>query len=147
MDHDRDRGESLRFRMHPGDLIAEWTIYAFALTVAGRALFAEYIGDYTLALALGVVFQYFAIAPMRGIGLREGLKAAARADFVSLTFFEIGLFAWMALMAFLFFPAPHHLMPSAPAYWLLMQVGMIVGFLTSWPANVWLLDRGIKVAM
>jgi uncharacterized protein DUF4396 len=130
-----------------GDLIAEWTIYALALTVAGRSLFAEYIGDFTLALALGVVFQYLAIAPMRGLGLGEGLKAAVRADFVSLTFFEIGLFAWMALMAIVFFPAPYHLMPSAPAYWMLMQVGMIVGFLTAWPANVWLLNRGIKVAM
>jgi hypothetical protein len=30
---------------------------------------------------------------------------------------------------------------------LLMQVGMVVGFLTAWPANVWLLNRGIKVAM
>src|SRR5207248_2799544 len=103
--------------------------------------------DFILALALGVVFQYFATAPMRGLGLGEGLKAAARADFVSLTFFEIGLFAWMALMAIVFFPAPHHLMPSAPAYWMLMQVGMIVGFLTAWPANVWLLNRGIKAAM
>jgi Domain of unknown function (DUF4396) len=130
-----------------GDLIAEWTIYALALTVAGRSLFAEYIGDYTLALALGIGFQYFAIAPMRGLGIREGIKAAARADLISLTFFEIGLFGWMALMAFVFFPAPHHLLPTAPAYWLLMQVGMIVGFLTAWPANVWLLNRGIKVAM
>jgi hypothetical protein len=130
-----------------GDLIAEWTIYAFALTVAGRSLLAEYIGDYTLALAFGIVFQYFAIAPMRGLGLRDGLKAAARADFVSLTAFEIGLFGWMALMAFVFFPARHQLMASAPAYWLLMQGGMIVGFLTAWPANVWLLHRGIKVAM
>jgi hypothetical protein len=130
-----------------GDLIAEWVIYALALTVAGRSLFAEYIGDFTLALALGVVFQYFAIAPMRGLGLGEGLKAAARADFVSLTFFEIGLFGWMGLMTFAFFPAPHHLIPTAPAYWLLMQLGMIVGFLTAWPANVWLLNRGIKVAM
>jgi hypothetical protein len=48
-----------------GDLIAEWAIFALALTVAGRALFAEYIGDYVLALAFGIVFQYFAIAPMR----------------------------------------------------------------------------------
>ena len=130
-----------------GDVIAEWTIYALALTVASRALYAEYIGDYLLALAFGIVFQYFAIAPMRGLGVREGLKAAARADFVSLTFFEIGLFGWMALMAFVLFPAPHQVMPNAAAYWLLMQIGMAVGFLTSWPANVWLVNRGIKVPM
>jgi hypothetical protein len=129
-----------------GDVIAEWTIFALALTVAGHALFAEYIGDYALALGFGIVFQYFAIAPMRGLGLRDGLKAAARADFISLTFFEIGLFGWMALMAFVFFPSPH-LMPNSAAFWFLMQIGMIVGFITAWPANVWLLNRGIKVAM
>lgn len=130
-----------------GDVIAEWLIYGLALAVAGQTLFAEYIGDYILALAFGIAFQYFAIAPMRGLGLRDGLKAAARADFVSLTFFEIGLFSWMAVMAFVLFPAPHHLMPNSAGFWFLMQIGMIVGFCTSWPANVWLVNRGIKVPM
>jgi hypothetical protein len=130
-----------------GDLIAEWTIFALALSVAGHTLFAEYMGDYALALALGILFQYYAIAPMRGLGVRDGLEAAARADFVSLTFFEIGLFSWMALMALVFFPAPHNLMPNSAAFWFLMQIGMIVGFFTAWPANVWLIKRGIKVPM
>jgi hypothetical protein len=49
--------------------------------------------------------------------------------------------------AFLLFPAPHHLMPNSAAYWLRMQVGMIIGYFTSWPANAWLVKRGIKVLM
>jgi ABC-type antimicrobial peptide transport system permease subunit len=96
---------------------------------------------------LAIVFQYFAIAPMRGLGLKDGLIAATKADFISLTAFEVGLFGWMAIMAFVLFPAPHHLMPSSAAYWLLMQTGMIIGYCTSWPANVWLVKRGIKVPM
>ncbi len=130
-----------------GDVIAEFAIFALGLTIAGLTLPAEYIGDFTLALALGIVFQYFAIAPMRGLGLKDGLKAAAKADVISLTAFEIGLFGWMALMTYVFFPAPHGLNPGMAAYWFLMQIGMIVGFFTSWPANIWLLNRGIKVAM
>jgi hypothetical protein len=130
-----------------GDVIAEFAIFALGLTIAGQSLPVEYIGDYLLAVMLGIVFQYFAIAPMKGLGLRDGLKAAAKADVLSLTFFEIGLFGWMALMTFLFFPAPLHIMPSSAAYWLLMQIGMMIGFFTSWPANVWLVNRGIKVAM
>lgn len=130
-----------------GDLIAEWTIFGAALTISGYTLFAEYVGDYILALAFGIVFQYFAIAPMRGLGLKDGLRAAAKADFISLTFFEIGLFGWMALMAFVLFPAPHRLMPNSVAYWFLMQLGMVLGFVTAWPANVWLVNRGIKVSM
>ncbi len=38
--------------------------------MAGLALGAEYVGDYIAAIALGIVFQYFAIAPMRGLSLR-----------------------------------------------------------------------------
>jgi len=33
------------------------------------------------------------------------------------------------------------------AYWFLMQIGMIIGYFTSWPANAWLVKRGIKVPM
>ena len=87
-----------------GDFISEWVIYALAVTIAGYAIFAEYIGDYVLAVAFGIVFQYFAIAPMRGLGVRDGLNAAAKADSISLTFFEIGLFGWMALMTFVVLP-------------------------------------------
>ncbi len=68
-----------------GDIIAEFTIFGLGITVAGRALWAEYLGDYVLAIALGLVFQYFAIAPMRGLGRKDGLIAAAKADIVSLT--------------------------------------------------------------
>ncbi|HTA10976.1 MAG TPA: DUF4396 domain-containing protein [Streptosporangiaceae bacterium] len=130
-----------------GDVISEFAIFGLGLTIAGATLWAEYIGDYILALALGIAFQYFAIAPMRGLGIRDGLKAATKADFISLSAFEIGLFGWMAIMTFVLFPAPHQLMPSSAAFWFLMQIGMIIGFSTSWPANVWLVNRGIKVPM
>jgi hypothetical protein len=130
-----------------GDVISEWAIFGLGLTIAGSMLGAEYVGDYVLALVFGIVFQYFAIAPMRGLGLKDGLIAAAKADFISLTAFEVGLFGWMAIMMFVLFPAPHHLMTNSAAYWLLMQAGMIIGYCTSWPANVWLVKRGIKVPM
>ena len=42
---------------------------------------------------------------------------------------------------------PDHLHPDTAAYWLLMQVAMVLGFATSYPANVWLVRRGIKEGM
>lgn len=129
-----------------GDIVAEFAIFAIGATIAGQALFAMFVGDYLAAVALGIVFQYFAIAPMRGLRVGQGLREAAKADVLSLTAFEIGLFGWMALMHYVLFPDPH-LEPSSPAYWFLMQVGMIVGFFTAWPANVWLIRSGIKEAM
>ena len=129
-----------------GDIIAETTVFLLGITIAGQAIGAEFIGDYILALALGIVFQFFAIAPMRGLSLGKGLLEAAKADVLSLTAFEVGLFGWMALMAFVFFPGPH-LHPDTAAYWFLMQVGMALGFLTAYPVNAWLIRRGIKEAM
>ncbi|MGH3400123.1 MAG: DUF4396 domain-containing protein [Streptosporangiaceae bacterium] len=130
-----------------GDLIAEFVIFWLALSVAGLALGAEFIGDYLVALAFGIVFQYFAIAPMRGLGLKDGVAAATKADFISLTAFEIGLFGWMAVFQLVLFTGSSALMPSSAAYWLLMQAGMMIGFATSWPANAWLVRKGIKVPM
>lgn len=129
-----------------GDVIAEFVVSGLGATIGGTALFAALIGDYIAAVALGVVFQYFAIAPMRGLPFGKGMAAAAKADIISLSAFEVGLFGWMALMTFVFFPDPH-LHPDSPVYWFLMQIGMIVGFFTAWPANVWLLRHGIKEAM
>jgi len=129
-----------------GDIIAELIIFWAALTIAGVTLYAEFAGDYFMALVLGIAFQYFAIAPMRGLGLRDGLRAAVKADVVSLTAFEIGLLGWMAVFMLVLFPSPQ-LMPDSAAFWFLMQVGMMIGFATSWPANVWLVRRGIKVPM
>ncbi len=130
-----------------GDIAAEFSVFALGVTLFGHPLLPEYIGDYVLAIALGLAFQYFAIAPMRGLGFRKGLVAAAKADFLSLTAFEVGLFTWMALMAFVFYPAPHAVHPDSPVYWALMQAGMILGFLTAYPVNTWLIRRGIKEAM
>jgi len=130
-----------------GDIVAEFAVFGLALSIAGERLLAEYAGDYLLAVGLGLAFQYFAIVPMRDLGFREGLVAAAKADILSLSAFEVGLFGWMALMAYVFYPAPHHLHPDSLVYWFLMQVGMIAGFATSYPVNVWLIKRGIKEAM
>ena len=127
-----------------GDIIA---VFGLSASVAGVTLGAEFIGDYLAALALGIMFQYFAIAPMRGLSPRKGLIEAAKADVASLTAFEVGLFGWMALMTFVFFPAPHHLHPDSPVYWFGMQIGMVAGFVTAWPVNTRLIRAGIKEAM
>ncbi len=128
-----------------GDIIAEFALFFTGFSIAGSMLATSYVADYTLAYVLGIVFQYFAIAPMRGLSLWPGLWAAIKADTLSLTAFEIGLFAWMALSYFvLFHPALH---PDQPAYWFMMQVGMLVGFATAYPMNWWLIRAGIKESM
>ena len=45
---------------------------------------------------------------MRGLSLGQGIVAAIKADTLSLTAFEVGLFGWMALMRFVLFQPPIH---------------------------------------
>jgi hypothetical protein len=129
-----------------GDIIGAWLVFAAAWKLGGLALPAEYIADFAFAFTLGVAFQYFAIAPMRGLGVHDGILAALKADTLSLTAFEVGLFGWMAVMQLVLFPATH-LKPDHAAYWFLMQIGMALGFATAYPVNVWLIRRGVKEAM
>lgn len=129
-----------------GDVISEWVLFASAATIADVALWPEYIADFALAFVFGIAFQYFAIVPMRRLGLRDGVVAALKSDTLSVITFEIGLFGWMAVIFFVFFRNPH-LRADHVAYWFLMQLGMILGFLTSYPANRWLIRHGVKAAM
>jgi hypothetical protein len=129
-----------------GDIVAEWLVFLVGFRIAGMFLWPELIFDFVAAFALGIVFQYFAIVPMRHVGPGKGLVAALKADALSLTAFEVGLFGWMLLMHFVFFrraPLP----PDRAVYWFMMQVGMILGFATSYPVNWWLVRRGVKEAM
>lgn len=129
-----------------GDIIAEFSIFGLGITLLGKPIFAEYVGDLLLAWLLGIVFQYFAIKPMRNLSSAQGLIAAIKADTLSILMFEIGLFAWMAITYFVLFPHPH-LKPNQPAYWFMMQVGMVLGFFTSYPMNRFLMKIGWKEAM
>ena len=42
-------------------------------------MYAVWVLDYLLAFGLGVAFQYWAIAPMQHLGLRQGLWRALKA--------------------------------------------------------------------
>ncbi len=127
-----------------GDIIAEFLVF-FTGLVIGSAFGAELILDYAFAFSLGIAFQYFAIAPMRDLSVGQGVIAALKADALSLTSFEIGLFGWMALMRFVFFHPP--LRPDSPVFWFMMQIGMMIGFATTFPVNWWLVKSGVKEAM
>ena len=126
-----------------GDFAAEWIALGLGLVLLGSALAARLTLSFVLAYAAGIAFQYFAIAPMRGLSLRAGLVAAVKADTFSLVAYEIGMFAWMIYRAHAW-PA---LQPTDWSYWLMMQIAMVLGFATTYPVN-WLLIRlGVKEKM
>ena len=140
-----------------GDIIAEWLAYFFptvAIWFGWQSLFAEsmfaiWIVDFIFAFLLGIVFQYFAIVPMRDLSFGQGIVAALKADTLSLTSWQIGMYGFMAFAQFYLF---RHLLglklePDSAEFWFMMQLAMMAGFATSYPVNWWLIKAGIKERM
>jgi hypothetical protein len=128
-----------------GDIGGEWIVWASGWTIgSAAALGPEYILDLPLAWLFGIIFQYLVIAPLRGqLGAFAPLGDAIKSDTLSVLSFEVGLFGWMAVAHYAFWDPPI----ASAGHWLVMQIGMILGFLTSWPVNRWLLTRGVKEPM
>lgn len=140
-----------------GDIVSEWLVFAVPAiavvfgydSIFPDKMFAVWIVDYIFAYSFGIVFQYFTIAPMRGLGLRDGVLAAIKADTLSLTAWQLGMYGFMALAQFYIFRMllGARLEVDSFEFWFMMQIGMLCGFVTSYPVNWWLIQTGIKERM
>jgi hypothetical protein len=140
-----------------GDICAEWLAFAvpgIAVWFGWHSIFAEkmfavWILDFVLAFLFGIVFQYMTIVPMRGLSFGEGIVAAVKADTLSLTAWQIGMYGFMAIAQFYIFRTllGTRLEVNSVEFWFMMQIAMLCGFVTSYPVNWWLIRSGIKEKM
>ncbi|WP_208020407.1 DUF4396 domain-containing protein [Vibrio viridaestus] len=140
-----------------GDIIAEslaFLLPSIPLLFGYQSLFddkifAIWILDFILAFGLGIVFQYFAIKPMGNMSRGEAIVAALKADFLSLTAWQIGMYGFMAIAHFWLFPSLFgtELVVNSAAFWLMMQIAMLCGLVTAFPVNYLLIRMGVKEAM
>lgn len=140
-----------------GDICAEWLAFGFPVvatwlgwrTIFAEKIFAVWILDYLFAYTFGILFQYYTIAPMRGLGPVDGLRAAIKADTLSLTAWQIGMYGFMAFAHFWLFRhwLGFELEVASFEFWFMMQIAMLFGFATSYPVNWWLLKIGLKERM
>jgi hypothetical protein len=128
-----------------GDIVAEWFTYLVPLSLWGRPIFAAWGIDYVLAFSFGIAFQYFTIKPARQLSPSRGLIAALKADTLSLTSWQVGMYGWMAVATWAIFR--HELPKTDPVFWFMMQIAMLAGFITAYPVNWWLIKQGIKEKM
>ena len=140
-----------------GDLIAEWLAFLSpAIAIAfgwhwlfGEKIFAVWVLDFKFAFLLAIIFQYYAIAPMRKLSFWAGISAALKADTLSLISWQVGMYGFMAFAQFYLLGTllGTQAQVNTPEFWLLMQLAMLVGFATAYPVNWWLTRIGIKEAM
>lgn len=115
-----------------GDLVGEWIVYGTGAKINGHPNWAELLIDYGFALLFGILFQYFSIAPMSGQYGPKTIVRAVKADILSLTSFELGLFGWMVIYQVAIWD--YNLKITTYTYWWMMQVGFFIS-LTSFSSR------------
>lgn len=140
-----------------GDLVAELGLVAFPglAAVAGLGtvfsdeMYARWVLDFVAAYLIGIAFQYAAIAPMAHQSARRSLWQAIKADTLSITSWQVGMYGLMALAQLVVLPATTggRAAVLTPEFWWVMQLAMLAGFATAYPVNWWLIKIGIKEAM
>lgn len=134
-----------------GDVMAEGLSLTFPgilvwfgwKSLFGDRIFAGWVLDFVLAYLLGIAFQYFSIAPMRKLDLRDGIFAALKADTLSLAAWQVGMYGAMAVAQF----GIARLKADTSEFWFAMQIAMLAGFCVAYPVNIWLLKTGLKEKM
>jgi hypothetical protein len=81
-----------------GDIVSEFAVYASGAMILGSMLWASFLWAFVAAWCLGIAFQYFTIVPMLKLSPIEGLKAAVKADTLSIIAFQIGMYGWMLIV-------------------------------------------------
>jgi hypothetical protein len=110
-------------------------VIASGLTIAGIDLWVMIIVIGVLAMTL--LFGYERAASREGPARTLSVGAAAAAAVVTVLAFDIGMGGWMLLLHF------NEFMPPATegTFWFLMQVGIVLGLVTGYPAVKWLTRR------
>ena len=106
---------------------------------------AEIALEYLLGFGFGwAFFQAYAMRDMAGGSYRKSLEMTFIPEFFSMNV----LMAGMLLVARSWMPAVEgSSSPVAPAFWFIMSIALLAGFVCTYPMNWWLVTRHIKHGM
>lgn len=128
------------------DIVGAILLYFVPVVIAGSVIYGGWLADYILAFIFGAYFQYMAITQMRKISVGEAFKETVKVDFFSLTAWQIGMVAWMAIAYFEIF-TDSGLSHLSWNFWFMMQIAMFCGFVLAIPVNILLEKTGVKQLM
>ena len=122
-----------------GHVIAVPFVLATGLSLFGVDMFAMIAVIAVLAIAMLFAFEY-STAARRKVG-GQGVLTALVVATVTVLAFDLGMGGWMLVLHF------NELLPplSSVNFLFLMQVGILLGFVTGFPAVALLVKRGSKV--
>jgi hypothetical protein len=101
--------------------------------------------EYALGFGFGwSIFQSLFMRGMAGGSYTRALSSTFLPEFLSMNCLMAGMVPAMTL-AMKSVPASHK--PYEPAFWFIMSMALLVGFITAYPMNWWLVSRHMKHGM
>ncbi len=119
-------------------------ILAAAVTAAlGLPMWVDLIVEYIAGFTFGLfIFQALFMKSMLGGTYWENVRRSFLPEFISMNFMMAGM---APVMSFLMMGRDMRAMePTQLLFWGVMSLGVIVGFAVAYPANVWMVVRGLK---
>ncbi|MFL6604990.1 MAG: DUF4396 domain-containing protein [Steroidobacteraceae bacterium] len=119
-------------------------IVAAAITSAlGLPMWLDLILEYLAGFGFGLfIFQSLFMKSMMGGTYLENVRKTFLPEFISMNFMMAGM---APVMSLLMMGRDMRAMESSELlFWGVMSLGVIVGFLTAYPANVWMVARKLK---
>ncbi len=128
------------------DIVGSALLLIIPVSLFGSTLIGGWVFTFILALITGVYFQFVAIKEMSDLPNSTIIVKAIKADFLSLTSWQVGMYCWMYLLMFHF----EYITPDSTLtwkFWFAMQQAMLAGLVLAWPMNYILIKTGIKSGM
>jgi len=119
-------------------------ILAAAVTaLLGFPMWVDVIVEYVFGFLLGLlIFQALFMRDMMGGSYRENVRRSFLPELLSMNMMMAGM---APVMIFLMMGRDMRAMwPTEPLFWLVMSLGITVGFMIAYPVNVWLVAKGMK---
>ncbi|WP_192258100.1 DUF4396 domain-containing protein [Mesorhizobium silamurunense] len=116
---------------------------AVVTATLGLPMWLDLIVEYLAGFAFGLfIFQSLFMKSMMGGSYWQNVKKSFLPEFISMNFMMAGM---APVMSFLMMGRDMRAMePTELLFWGVMSIGVIAGFTLAYPANVWLVARGLK---
>lgn len=118
-------------------------IAAVIVALLGLPMWLDLIIEYVAGFAVGLfIFQSLFMKNMMGGTYWENVRKSFLPEFISMNFMMAGM---APVMSFLMMGRDMRAMePTELLFWGVMSLGVMAGFVLAYPANVWMVARGLK---
>jgi FtsP/CotA-like multicopper oxidase with cupredoxin domain len=119
-------------------------IAAAAITaLLGLPMRIDFIVEYAAGFTFGLfIFQSLFMKDMLGGSYVGAVRSTLVPEWLSMNMMAAGMFPTMALL--MMGRDMRAMEPREPLFWAVMSLGVIIGFTTAYPVNVWMVARDMK---